>query len=501
MEQRLIDDMLAARANALDAARPAMVAARHAQGQGTARERIEALADAGSFVEYGVLAESSAESPGEGPADGLVCGVATLEQQPIVVLSFDPTVHGGSQSRRNSRKFEKVLFLAQTHRWPLVCFVEGEGTRVQEGEPSGDYGSGSRYGIFDGLAELSGWAPTVAIITGRCFAGNAAIALFCDFIVATRGSLLGARGSDAAAPPAELSAEEHEQLGDIDLLVDDEQAAIAAARRYLTYCLVERASGEPSPTARSIAAIVPESRKRAYDMRRVIAAIADADSVLELRPNWARSMLTAFARLEGKAVGFFANQPLSTIGGAIDPDAADKLSRFVELCDAYELPMVSLIDNPGYMVGPEAERAGIARHHARPLLALQNRTVPLYSIQLRKAYGLGPYAMSGYGSSRLVPELRLAWPSVETGGMSLEGAAFLVRRKEIRAAATPEQARAIRDEYAETVRDMRSGLRAGRQFQFDDILEPAETRDRLIAMLRRTERQRPAQKKHYIDPL
>ena len=210
-------------------------------------------------------------------------------------------------------------------------------------------------------------------------------------------------------------------------------------------------------------------------------------------------MITAFARLGGHTIGIFANQPTSRLAGAIDAEAADKAARFVELCDAYEFPLVSFIDNPGYMVGPQAEQEGIARHHARPLSALHHRSVPLYSVQLRKAYGLGPYAMSGFGSSRVMPDLRLAWPSVESGGMSLEGAAYLVKRKEILAASSPEEARAIRDSYAETMRDAASGLRAGRTFAFDDIVHPLETRDRILAMLERVPRRFGAAKKHPID--
>ncbi len=235
-------------------------------------------------------------------------------------------------------------------------------------------------------------------------------------------------------------------------------------------------------------------------MRKVIASFADADSTLELGADWGRSMLTVLARLGGRTVGIYANQPKSPLAGAIDTAAADKASRFVELCDAYEFPIVTFIDNPGFMVGPRAEQEGIARHHARPLAALHHRTVPLYSVQIRKAYGLGPYAMSGWGAARRVPELRLAWPSVESGGMSLEGAAYLVKRKEILAAESQEEALAIRDDYAERMRDAASGLRAGRGYQFDDIVKPADTRQRILAMLQRTPRRLSAHKKHPIDP-
>ena len=223
-------------------------------------------------------------------------------------------------------------------------------------------------------------------------------------------------------------------------------------------------------------------------MREVIEAFADKASVYEVGAEWAQSLITVFARLEGKSIGIFANQPSSPRAGAIDSAAADKASRFVEWCDAYGLPLVSFVDNPGYMVGPDAEQEGIARHHARPLSAIHHRTVPLYTIQIRKAYGLGPFAMSGYGTSRKMPELRVAWPTVESGGMSLEGAAYLVKRKEIRDAEDPIKARNIRDQYAEEMRDVASGVRAGRTFSFDDVILPEETRPLIASMLRRSKR-------------
>ncbi len=504
MEQRLIDEILAARSRAYDHGRPRAAADLHRRGHLTARQRIALLVDEGSFREYGVLAEGDPDSPGAAPADGLVGGVATIDGQPAVVMSYDLSVHAGTQSRLNTRKVEKLIFLSHQHRWPFVCFAAGDGTRMGDHGYPGSFGATAPFGVFDGLAELSGWAPTVAVVAGPARAGNAALALFCDFIVATQGSALmagsSAEGGDGGEH-GELPAVQHEKMGDIDLMVADEAAATAAARRYLGYWSTDWPSGRRPANADSIGAIIPENRRQAYDVRKVLTAFADQDSVFELRRNWAKSLVTAFARLDGRAVGIFANQPLSSIGGALDSDASDKLSRFVELCDTYELPLISFIDNPGYMVGPEAERAGIARHHGRPLMALQHRSVPLHSIQIRKAYGLGPFAMSGYGANRLVPELRLAWPTVESGGMSLEGAASLVRRKEIRAARSQEEVNAIREDYARSVRDLSSGLRAGRTYSFDDIVLPGETRDVIASFLRLTPRSRPPEKKHYVDAL
>jgi acetyl-CoA carboxylase carboxyltransferase component len=352
---------------------------------------------------------------------------------------------------------------------------------------------------------MSGWAPTVAVVSGRAFAGNATIAGHSDLVIATRGSAVGMGGPPLVeqalgikVTPEELGAVEmHEKSGGIDLLVADEPAAIAAAKRYLRFFLHEEDSAEPSPTADSIASIVPENRRRAYDMRKVVHALVDSESLFELRPNWAKTVITTLARMGGKTVGLLANQPMSNRVGAIDADACDKITRFVQLCDAFDFPLVSLIDNPGFMIGPDAERAGIARRHARTIMAHVHRTVPLYCVQIRKGYGLGPAAMGGmYGRC----DLSLAWPTCETGGMGLEGAASLAQRDQIAAAGDDQAAiRAIREEYAAEVRRGKSGLSAGRNNSFDDIVDPAETRDRIIAILRFNQRAVRTQKKHYID--
>lgn len=497
VEQLAIDQILRARADA-------------AAGCADARARLAALFDGhgASFVEYGPLAGRTSEVDDDAPADGLVGGVGDVFGRPTVAAAYDRRVLEGTQSDRNQKKLDKLIYLARSNRWPLVVFLDGDGARPHDVLPVPPivvYTRG-RWDVYDGLAELSGWVPTVAVITGPIRDGHAGIAFLCDTVIAVRGATVGSGDGPAATarPVEDLAAR-----GDIDLVVDDTDAAVTAVQRYLSYWFDDDAAseaadgaapGSPSPTAHEIGAIVPDNRRRAYDMRKLITAFADEGSVLELGRGWAPSMVTALARLGGRSVGIFANQPLSPNAGAIDSVAADKAARFVELCDSYELPLVSFVDNPGYMVGPDAERAGIARHHARPLSALHHRTVPLYAVQVRKAYGLGPYAMSGYGSSRLVPELRLSWPSVESGGMSLEGAAYLVKRKEIQAAATPQEARAIRDGYAEQMRDVASGVRAGRTYSFDDVVLPDETRPRIIAMLSRTVRTLPATKKHPVDP-
>lgn len=502
-EQNLLQQIMDARQRALDGARPDAVAKAHKAGRLTARERLTHLLDSNSVVEYGVLAGATSQADGESAADGLVACAGKIKGQPVLAASYDNSVHNGTQSEKNQRKMGRLIYLANEHRWPLVLFIDGDATRPDDQQPGPPIviSPRGRWDLYDGLAELSGWAPTVAILSGRALDSHAGIAMLSDFTVATSDSMFGSWGaSGLGGDPIERTVTDYAKAGNIDLVVDDELAAIEAARQYVSYYVMEAEEGEISATHGEIASIIPENRRRPYDMRKVLNAFADAGSVFELGATWGRSMLTAFARLNGRSIGIFANQPKSPLAGAIDPDAADKAARFIELCDAYEFPLVSFVDNPGFMVGPQSERSGMARHHARPLSALHHRTVPLYSVQIRKAYGLGPYAMSGWGSAHKVPELKLAWPTVESGGMSLEGAAYLVKRKEIQAASSKEEALAIRNEYAETMRDQTSGLRAGRNFMFDDIIEPTETRGLISSMIERVPRVMNPSKKHAIDP-
>lgn len=470
------------------------------EGCQAARDRLDKLVDAGSFVEYGLLAGRTSDVDDDTPSDGLVGGVGDIDGSPVVVASFDLDAAGGTHSERNQRKLGKLIYLSMTNRWPLVLFVEGFGARPGDPLPAPpivQY-TRARWDVLDGLAELSGWAPTIAVVTGPALDASAAVAMMCDLVVGVDGAAeMGGAASDGTDRTRNAAA--HAARGDVDLLVEGESEAIDAVRSVLSCWHGTPGDGAEAAEHKKIASIVPDNRRRPYDMRKVVRAFADEASTLELGATHARGMLTFLARLGGTPVGIFANQPFSPRAGAIDAEAADKAARFVELCDAYELPLISFVDNPGYMVGPDAEAEGIARHHARPLSTIHHRTVPLYTVQLRKAYGLGPFAMSGYGSSRGMPTLRLSWPSVESGGMSLEGAAYLVKRKEIRAAATAEEARSIRDAYADDMRDVASGVRAGRTYSFDDVVTPEETRDRILSMLRRWTRTLPAAKKHPID--
>jgi len=501
VEQHEVERIVAARGRAADEARPQALAAVRDAGALSARERLAALFDDGvEALEYGILAAAAVDGVADAPADGLIGALGRVHGAPVVAAAYDRTVLDGTQSDRNQRKLARLVTLATMRRLPFVCFVEGDGARPGDPLPPPPVviGPRARWDVYDGLAEMNGLVPTVAVVTGRVLDGNAGIAFLADCVIAVRGAEFGSRDR-ATGAVVTRGVEVDAADGHVDLLAEDEDEAIAAVRRYLAQVLLRSAPWEQDPGYEAIGEVIPDNRRRAYDMRRIVRAFADRDSIFELGAGWATSMITAFARIEGRPIGIFANQPLSPLAGAIDAAAADKAARFIELCDAYELPLVSFIDNPGYMVGPQAERDGIARHHARPLAALQHRTVPLCSVQLRKAYGLGPYAMSGYGTSRIQPELRLAWPSVESGGGSLEGAAFLVKRKEIQAASTPEEARAIRDHYAETMRDATTGLRAGQSYSFDDVVLPAETRRRIADVLAAVPTPIPTVKKHTVD--
>ena len=471
--------------------------ARALAGCPTARKAIELLADPKSFTEYGLLAGRTTSVDDDGSSDGLVGGVCDIEGQPVIVAAHDRSVEEGTHSDRNMRKLAKLTTIAIANRWPLVLFIEGDGSRSSDPRPAPpivNY-TRARWDVLEGLTEMSGWAPTVALIIGPTRDSHSALAFLCDLVIATSSADLGS----LIEPQVRLSPETAAARGDVDLVVKDVPQAVTATQRFLEYWHDASPEFSPADSASTIGQIVPGNRRRAYDMREVIEAFADKDSVFEVGSHRAQSLITVFARLEGRSVGIFANQPLSPRAGAIDSAAADKASRFVEWCDAYGLPLISFVDNPGYMVGPDAEQEGIARHHARPLSAIHHRTVPLYTVQIRKAYGLGPFAMSGYGTSRNMPELRVAWPTVESGGMSLEGAAYLVKRKEIREAADPTAARAIRDQYAEQMRDVASGVRAGRTFSFDDVILPEETRPLIASMLRRSTRALPLEKLHHID--
>ncbi len=483
-------EVLARRHLTSDDGRPEAVTRRHASGRRTARENLADLCDPGTFAEYGALTvaaqrrrRSMDELIARTPADGMITGTARIGGLRCAVLSYDYTVLAGTQGVQNHRKTDRLLELARRERIPVVIFVEGGGGRPGDTDQPGF--TGLDVPTFRLAAELAGQLPTVAVLGGYCFAGNAALAGVCDVLIAGEGASIG-MGGPAMISGGGLGDVEPGDVGPmsmqvpngvVDVLVPDDAAAVDATRRYLSY-LAGPAPDWSCADQRRLRAMVPANRVRGYQVRAVLDALFDAGSVLELRAAFGVGMITAFARLGGHPVGVIANNPVH-LGGAIDGDAADKTARFLGVCDTYRLPVVSLCDTPGFMVGPDAERTGTVRRFGAMFVAGAHLRSPLAMVVLRKGYGLGAMAMAGGGLRSTL--LSVAWPTGEFGGMNLEGAARLRYRKELAAIDDPAE-RAARFE-SEVARAYEHGkaLSTATTFDIDDVIDPADTRAVLAA--------------------
>jgi acetyl-CoA carboxylase carboxyltransferase component len=478
----------------LDAARPAVVARRHERGHRTARENVADLLDAGSFVEYGPLAIAAQrrrrpvdELITRTPADGLVAGVGTVDGRPTAVLSYDYTVLAGTQGFQNHRKKDRLFDVIERQRLPVVFFAEGGGGRPGDTDAPGVSGLDTE--AFNLWGRLSGLVPRVGITTGRCFAGNAAILGSSDVVIATRGSNIG-MGGPAMIEGGGLGVFAPEDIGPVDVLVangvvdvlvDDEAAAVAAARSYLSYFAgPDGERGWACADQASLRELVPENRRRAYDVRAVIEALADTASVLELRAGFGLGMITALARIEGRPLGIVANNP-AHLAGAIDSDGADKAARFLQLCDAFDLPLLFLCDTPGIMVGPEAEETALVRHASRLFVVGASLSVPFGTIVLRKGYGLGAQAMAG-GSFK-APLFCVAWPTGEVGGMGLEGAVRLGYRNELAAIDDEAERERTFQTMVEAAYQHGKALNSASHFEIDDVIDPADSRRWITTML------------------
>ncbi|HEY5977298.1 MAG TPA: carboxyl transferase domain-containing protein [Solirubrobacterales bacterium] len=488
-----LDEVLARRALTEDAARPEAVDKRHASGGRTARENVEDLVDAGSFVEYGRFAIAAQRGRREvedliarTPADGMIAGTARVDGEPCAVLSYDYTVLAGTQGALGHRKKDRLFELIERMRLPTVFYAEGGGGRP--GDTDYPVVSALDVRAFALWARLSGLVPRIAVVAGRCFAGNAVIAGCADLIVATEGSSLGMGGPAmiegggfGKVDPDEVGPVEVQAAnGVIDLVVADEAEATAAARKLLS-CL--RGPGEPgeAPDQAALREMVPERQRRAYAVQPIVETLADRGSVTFLRERFAPEMVTALGRIEGMPVGVIANDTRH-MAGAITSDAGDKAARFLQLCDAFGLPVLSLVDTPGMMVGPDAEATGLVRHTSRLLVAGAALRVPLIGIVLRRGYGLGAQAMVGGGLHE--PLLTVAWPTAHLGPMGLEGAVRLALRKELEAIADEEQReQRVRDLTAQAEENAKA-LNAAALFELDDVIDPAETRELIVSTLR-----------------
>lgn len=492
----------------LDAARPDAVAKRRNTNQRTARENIDDLCDPGTFVEHGqlVLTPGTGLPPEEVirkfPTDGMVTGIGSIngayfptEVARCVVMSYDYTVLAGTQGAVNHPKTDRMLELAQKWRRPVIFFCEGGGGRAGTGgkrqggrsttspAQSRDVGAAGRpldTPTFATMGRLSGLVPMVGITSRFCFAGNASLLGCCDVIIATKDSNIG-MGGPALIEGGGLGVFRPEEIGPlevqmasgvVDIAVEDEAEAVAVAKQYISY-FQGRLDDWECEDQRQLRNIVPENRLRIYNVRDVISTLADKGTVLELRPKFGLGMVTALIRIEGRPIGVIANNPLH-LSGAIDSDGSDKAARFMQLCDAFDVPILVLCDTPGMMVGPEVERTGLVRHCSRLFVTGANLTVPHVTIVLRKAYGLGAQAMAG-GSFK-EPFCAVAWPTGEFGGMGLEGQVKLGFRNELAAIEDPQERVRRYDELVEAAYIRGRALNSGVSFAVDDVIDPADSR-------------------------
>ncbi len=468
-----------------DEARPEAVAKRHALGLRTARENLDDLLDADSYVEYGRFAYAAqstrrpvAELIAKTPADGLVSGIGTVDGLAVAALSYDATVLAGTQGQRNHHKKDRLFDLVARQRLPLVFFTEGGGGRP--GDTDAPVVTGLNTTAFAAFAKLSGRVPTIGIAAGRCFAGNAALLGCCDIAIGVTGASIGMGGpamieggglgtvrADEVGP---LSV--HVAAGSIDLVADSEAHAVELTKQLLGYAGRRSVHGSASPVV-DLETVLPSDRRRAYDVAEVLEALFDHGSVLEIRAGFGRAMVTAFARLEGRPVAVLANNPLHN-AGAIDADAADKAAHFLQLAESWGLPIVSLVDTPGFMVGPEAETTGLVRHVSRMFVASAALTVPFVALITRRGYGLGAQAMCG--GSFVEPLLTVAWPQAELGGMGLEGAVRLGFRAELEAIADEAQRAEAFDHMVAAAYEHGRSLNVAAHLELDDVIDPVDTR-------------------------
>ncbi len=491
-----------ARARLMDANREDAVQRQHALGKLTARERIDELTDEGTFREIGALVRPDRRFPDarsdDAHADGVVVGTATVNGRTIGILSFDFTVLGGSNGTVGGEKVDRQARLCLEHGYPLVMMLDGGGHRIQEGLDSRHFARGFQF--FQLQSQLSGWVPIVALMMGPGFAGPSNFAAMADLVVMVdKTSTMGiagpalvkaGTGEDATKDELGGPAIQADREGIADIVAADDKSALQTVRDFLGY--FPNNSTEPVPVAdctdpagrrtEQLAELVPPNPRRAYDVRVIIDAIADDGNVLTLKPRFARNVFTGLARLDGRPVGLIANQP-NHMGGTLDADACDKMAHLISMCDAFGLPLIYFIDVPGFLVGPSAERTGLARRSGKLLFELGRATVPRLSVVLRKGYGLAYIAMNGGRSFEA--DLCIAWPTAEICAMSVEGAVDVAYARKVAAADDPELAR---KRMIAEFRTQLGPLYAAEGFGIDDVIDPPDTRAVLIDALRRSAR-------------
>ena len=485
-----LDRVLAATS---DVERPEAVASRRAKGYRTARENLEDLCDAGSFVEYGQLAvaaqrqrRSLEDLRRETPADGVITGLATVNADRfgaagsrVAVVVYDYTVLAGTQGFFHHKKLDRILDLAARERLPVVMFTEGGGGRPGDTDVATQV-AGLDLPTFARWAGLSGTVPRIAVNNGYCFAGNAALYGCADLRIATRSSWIGMAGPAMIEggglgrfEPTEIGpVEVQHRNGVIDLVTADEAAATAAARLALGYFQGNATEWECADQ-QGLSGLLPDDRRYAYHVRKIIETLADSGSFLEFTQGFGPAIITGFLRIEGRALGLLAND-CRVLGGAIDAHAAEKAARFLRLCSSHGLPVLSLCDTPGFMVGPASEEQAAVRHMSDLFVAGAQLAVPLVAVILRKAYGLGAMAMAGGSFAEAL--YAAAWPTGEFGGMGLEGAVRLGYRKELEAETDPDRKQALFDRLLKEFYEKGRAIEAAAHLEIDAVIEPADTR-------------------------
>jgi acetyl-CoA carboxylase carboxyltransferase component len=489
-----VGDLRARRQRSLAMGGAEKIARQHERGKLTARERIDLLFDPGSFVEFGLLAHQQPirgqpTDPDGTPADGVVTGHGLVDGRQVWVIAYDFTVMAGSMGAIGEQyKASRVRDLALRYRKPIVWLLDSAGARIQEAAGSTFAGSGF---LFYDQVTMSGVIPQVAAMLGPCAAGTAYIPGLSDFVPmvqATSSMSLGGARLVKAATGEDVT--DHEMGGSHvhcyvsgvgDNEVADDRECLDQVRRFLSYLPSNNQEQPPfaengDPPDRLVEGlekVVPVSPRAAYDVRRVVKAIVDAESWFEIKPAWAKNIVVGLARVGGHSVGVVANQPMFK-GGILDVDAADKAARFIRLCDAFNVPLVYLVDVPGFMVGSEVEKQGIIRHGAKMLYATSEATVPKITVVMRKAYGAGYFVMCGKG---YYPDLLVAWPFAEISVMGPEGAVNIIFNKQVEASDDPH---ATRRQLVETIREQISPYIAAGWAMIDDVIEPAETRRAIV---------------------
>ena len=472
--------------------RPEEVEKRASRGQRMARENVDDLCDEGTFIEYGSLVvaaqrrrRSMEDLIKRTPTDGLVAGIGRVNghlfkdaDARCAILSYDYSVLAGTQGKMNHYKKDRMFELAERYRIPLVFFSEGGGGRPGDTDATGVAGLDCM--AFYLYGRLSGLVPMVGINSGRCFAGNAAILGCCDVVIAAKNSNIG-MGGPAMIEGGGLGVFQPEEVGPmniqvpngvVDIPVEDEVEAVQVAKKYLSYFQGSTDNWECADQ-RQLRTLIPENRLRIYDVREVIRTMADTDSVLEIRKHFGLGMVTSFIRIEGRPMGVVANNP-THLSGAIDSPAADKAARFMQLCDAFDIPILFLCDTPGIMVGPEVEKTALVRHACRMFVTGGSITVPFYTIILRKGYGLGAQTMAG--GSFNAPLFCVSWPTGEFGGMGLEGAVKLGFRKELADIDDPLERKETFERMVAAAYEHGKAINMASHFEIDDVIDPADSR-------------------------